>query len=310
MQVCQDPEIYICMTSRAIHHWFYIFSEIAACWFRCVDDGWQDESRASAVVFFSRQVAVFFHSFASLILSFWKDLHALIMLQANLNCSESSVLLVRVPCELLRSTCFLGENTFFFYLHSLDFNACASAEEAHAHMSTNRLVPDEHCVLWDLPCSLKIQQQGKEKKKNPQQMRPSSLFIFSIEFSLSNSKPPQSVRWCGVSFCTRPELHFRGSQSADGWKWRIYYNMGSRRTWNSSCYVLHPLQPGKKLHVLRILLCASVIRWHNLENWFGISDANIKKYAASPPTETGRSVGGARARQAFTSAGIIRPPEW
>lgn len=116
--------------------------------------------------FFFHQVAVFFHSFASLILSFWKDLHALIMLQANLNCSESSVLLVRVPCELLRSTCFLGENTFFFYLHSLDFNACVSAEEAHARMSTNRLVPDEHCVLWDLPCSLKIQQQGKEKKQN------------------------------------------------------------------------------------------------------------------------------------------------
>lgn len=50
-------------------------------------------------------------------LIFSKDLHALIMSQTNLNCSKSSGLLLWVPCELPRSTFYLGENAFFFYLH-------------------------------------------------------------------------------------------------------------------------------------------------------------------------------------------------
>lgn len=229
------------MTSRAIHHWFYIFSEIAACWFWCVDNGWQDESGASAVVFFLSGCCIFplFRISDSLILERPSRINYVasqFKLQRMLGLARVS------PLWAASINMFPGREHFLFLFTFTRLQCCTSTEEAHAHMSTNRLVPDEHCVLWDLPCSLKIQQQGKEKK---QQMRPSSLFIFSIEFSQSNSKPPQSVRWCGVSFCTRPELHFRGSQSADGWKWRIYYNMGSRRTWNISCYVLHPLQPGK-----------------------------------------------------------------
>lgn len=183
------------------------------------------------------------------------------MLRANLNCSESSVLLVWVPCELLRSTCFLGENTFFFYLHSLDFNA-ARAPRKHMHTCLQTDWCLTNTVFREISLvHLKFNSRGKEKKK--QQMWPSSLFIFSIEFSQSNSKPPQSVRWCGVSFCTRSELHFRGSQSADGWKWRIYYNMGSRRTWMYFLLCAAPTSAWKKLNVLSILLCASVIRWHN-----------------------------------------------
>lgn len=189
MQVCQDPEISICMTSRAIHHWFYIFSEIAACWFWCVDDGWQGESRASAVVFF-RQVAVFFHSFASLILSFWKDLHALIMLQANLNCSESSVLLVRVPCELLRSTCFLGENTFFFYLHSLDFNARALRKHMHTCLQTDWCLANT--VFREISLvHLKFNSRGK-KKNNKCGPHPYS-FLASNFLSQTPNLPSQFI---------------------------------------------------------------------------------------------------------------------
>lgn len=112
--------------------------------------------------------AVFFHSFAShclLILLFWKNLHALIMLQTNLHRSESLGLLVKSPVSC-RDQHFTSERTHFFsiYINSTLLQH-KHREEPHAHTCTNRLLPDEHCVLRALPCSLKIQQQGKEENK-------------------------------------------------------------------------------------------------------------------------------------------------
>lgn len=114
-------------------------------------------------------------------------------------------------------------------------------------------------------------------------MRPSSLFIFSIEFSQTANLPSQ--RWCGVSFCTRPELHFTlRVLTVESGEYITMWVQGEPGIIPVMCCTHFSLE---KLSVLSIHLCVSVIRWHNSENWFGISDANIKN-AAFLPTETSR----------------------
>lgn len=97
-----------------------------------------------------RQVSVFFHSLTSLcllILSLWKDLHALIMLRTNLNRRESSGLLVWVPCGLPQSTFYIGETTLSL---SIYINSTLTLHE-HRETTCTR-VYEQTAACWTL-CS-------------------------------------------------------------------------------------------------------------------------------------------------------------
>lgn len=77
-------------------------------------------------------------------------------------------------------------------------------------------------------------------------------------------------QWCGVSFCTRPELHFRGSQSADGSKMENI--LQEERTWSISqtCTYYADYQTswmaemGRNRRPWHLLTCAVDNKWQLL----------------------------------------------
>lgn len=151
-----------------------------------------------------------------LILWFWNDRpgggnRALIMLQTNLNCSESSGLLAPVACELPPSPFYLGANTFFFYFRSLHFNATRALREPRC---TRALA---------LLGSLKTQQRGKEETK-------ATLILIHFWHRISQVRPPQSP-CTDVGFRSALVLNStsEGRRVLTVLKRRIYYREGWRR---------------------------------------------------------------------------------
>lgn len=188
-------------------------------------------------------------------------------------------------------------------------------EKPHAHTCTNRLLPDEHCVLWALPCSLKIQQKGKEQNKcDP---HPYS-FLASNFLSQTPNLPSQcALMWGFVLHSSWTPLQ----RVSECWRLKMENilqcgfkeNLADTGIFPVMCCTHFSLQ---LLNILNILLCVSVICWHILENWLRSSDANIK-YAAFLPTATSRKWIYRRGPctmpvrgQTLTSAAISRRPEW
>lgn len=147
-------------------------------------------------------------------------------------------------------------------------------------------------------------------------MWPSSLFIFSIEFPQSNSKPPQSV-CTDVGFRSALVLNSTSEGlrvlTVENGEYITMWVQGEPGIFPVMCCTHFSLQ---LLNILNILLCVSVICWHILENWLRSSDANIK-YAAFLPTATSRKWIYRRGPctmpvrgQTLTSAAISRRPEW
>lgn len=171
-------------------------------------------------------------------------------LQRKLRPARASRLRVTSITVLFRGKHFL----FLFTFTPLECDASSERTQMHT------------CVRSPL-FTQNSTEGGRRNKSNP---HPYSFLASNFPSQTS----PVTVHWCGVSFCTLPELHFRGSQSADGSKMENILQSGlkEKRTWIiSQTYTYYTdyqtswmAEMGRNRRLWHLLTCAVDNKWQLL----------------------------------------------